>query len=50
MTQAEYNALSSSEKADGKLRIISDAPTIEVGNVSSTSVSSLVVSSSAPAS
>ena len=50
MTQAEYNALSSSEKADGKLRIISDAPTIEVGNVSSTSISSLVVSNSSPAS
>lgn len=50
VTQAEYDALTPSEKADGKLRLISDAPAIEIWNVSSTSVSSLIVSSSAPAS
>lgn len=34
LTQAEYNALPAATKADGKLRIISDAPTIEVGTIS----------------
>lgn len=30
MTQAQYDALSAAEKADGKLRIITDAPQLEV--------------------
>lgn len=30
MTQAEYDALSAAEKADGKLRIITDAPAIDI--------------------
>lgn len=30
LTQAEYNALTESEKNDGKLRIITDAPQIEI--------------------
>lgn len=34
LTQAEYNALPEATKADGKLRIISDAPTIEIGTIS----------------
>lgn len=34
LTQAEYDALPASTKADWKLRIISDAPTIEVGTIS----------------
>lgn len=50
VTQAEYDALTPTEKSDWKLRLISDAPAIEIWNVSSTSVSSLIVSSSAPAS
>lgn len=30
MTQQEYNALSAAEKADGKLRIIKDAPAVDL--------------------
>lgn len=34
LTQAQYDALPASTKADGKLRIISDAPSIEIWNLS----------------
>lgn len=50
VTQAEYDALTPSEKADGKLRLISDAPAIEIWNVSSTDVTTIVISNTAPAS
>lgn len=33
VTQAEYNALSTAEKNDGKLRIIKDAPSVDLGNI-----------------
>ena len=33
VTQAEYNALSVAEKNDGKLRIIKDAPSVDLGTI-----------------